>query len=123
MLAYKKDQSTFFFFFLHILLKGRLLIDRSYWLCSSGIHPCPCCLIPALCFHISLAGRAACTISFNYPPCQRTGRACLLALVITGFRGQVIRSWLHCHPVRLLRPRGANGMKELYHLQSVKARY
>ncbi len=79
----------------------------------------PCCLVPALCFHISLAGLAACSITFNYPPCQQTDSACLLALVITGFRGQVIRSWLHCHPVRLLRPQGAYGMKEVSHLQSV----
>lgn len=79
----------------------------------------PCCLVPALCFHISLAGLAACSITFNYPPCQQTDSACLLALVITGFRVQVIRSWLHCHPVRLLRPQRAYGMKEVSHLQSV----
>lgn len=79
----------------------------------------PRCLVPALCFHISLTGLAACSITFNYPPCQRTDSGCLLALVITGFRGQVIRSWLHCHSVRLLRPQGAYGMKEFAHLQSV----
>lgn len=70
-----------------------------------------CCLAADL-FHISLAGLAACSITFNYPPCQQTDIACLLALVITGFRGQVIRSWLHCHPVRLLRLQEAYGMEE-----------
>lgn len=71
------------------------------------------CSNPPLCFHISLVGPAACSITFNYPPRQRTDNGCLLALVITGFRGQVIRSWLHCHPVTLLRPQEAYGRKEV----------
>lgn len=65
----------------------------------------------SLYFHISLAGLAACSITFNYPACQWTDNACLLALVITGFRGQVIRSWLHCHPVTLLSPQEAYGQE------------
>lgn len=71
------------------------------------------CSNPPLCFHISLVGPAACSITFNYPPRQRTDNGCLLALVITGFRGQVIRSWLYCHPVTLLRPQEAYGRKEV----------
>lgn len=78
-----------------------------------------CYLVPALYFHISLAGLAACSINFHYAPCQQTDSACLPSLVITGFRGQVIRSWLHCHPVRLLRPQGAYSLKEVSQLQSV----
>lgn len=78
-----------------------------------------CYLVPALYFHISLAGLAACSINFHYPPCQQTDSACLPSLVITGFRGQVIRSWLHCHPVRLLRPQGAYSLKEVLQLHSV----
>lgn len=76
-------------------------------------HPC------ALGFHISLAGQAACSITFNYPPCQQTDSTCLLPLVIGGFRGQVIRSWLHCHPTNLPRPQGAYAVKELANFQSV----
>lgn len=60
-----------------------------------------CSPVSALGFHISLA---ACSITFNYPPCQPTDSVCLLALVITGFREQVIRSWLHRHPGSLLTP-------------------
>lgn len=60
-----------------------------------------CSLVSALCFHISLA---ACSITFNYPPCQPPDSGCLLALVITGFREQVIRSRSRRHPGSLLRP-------------------
>lgn len=63
--------------------------------------PWRCAPLSLLCFHISLA---ACSITFNYPPCQPTDSGCLLALVITGFREQVIRSCLHRHPGSLLGP-------------------
>lgn len=70
-------------------------------------------------FHISLAWLAACGVTFDYPPRQRSDGACLLALVIIGFRGQVIGSRLHRRPVSLLRPQGARGIKDSPNVQSL----
>lgn len=79
-----------------------------------------CSLVSALCFHISLA---ACSITFNYPPCQPPDSDCLLALVITGFREQVIRSRSRPHPGSLLRPQALWDGRAFPLLSTLKQRY